>query len=141
MKRENAVVPKSDEPVCWLRTLNGEPDWSEDCVGDPDVVMNGYAREDGYDAMPLYGLHSQGIVREMCDACEASDYVHRSIPVLVNLIEATADTLSSHKEITDCCTVTRQRVEEAKALLREFRKLPDYLETRSHAQNSQQERK
>jgi hypothetical protein len=54
-----AVVPKYEEPICWLRTLNGKPDWSEDCVGDPDTVLNGYEEEDGYGAIPLYGVLSQ----------------------------------------------------------------------------------
>ncbi|HYE39170.1 MAG TPA: hypothetical protein VEB23_04515 [Ramlibacter sp.] len=42
------------KPICWLRTCDGKPDWSEDCVGDRDVVMNGYEDEVGYDAIPLY---------------------------------------------------------------------------------------
>jgi hypothetical protein len=46
----NAVQPAS-EPVLWVRMLNGEVDWSEDCVGPDSDVADNY--EESYEAGPL----------------------------------------------------------------------------------------
>lgn len=44
------------QPVCWVRTLDGEIDWSEDCLArnKPELQVDCYDPEDGYAAMPLY---------------------------------------------------------------------------------------
>ena len=42
-------------PVCYMRMLNGKPDWSEDCVGtEVDLQIDNYDPDDGYTAEPLY---------------------------------------------------------------------------------------
>jgi hypothetical protein len=47
--------------VGWLRTIDGEPDWSEDCVtvraSDMLDMLESYndsGRDDSYSAIPLY---------------------------------------------------------------------------------------
>jgi hypothetical protein len=47
-----APVQPASEPVLWVRMLNGEVDWSEDCVGPDSDVADNY--EESYEAVPLY---------------------------------------------------------------------------------------
>lgn len=55
------------EPICYLRTKDGEPDWAEDCVNiSREHVLDGYLDDDDagrYDAIPLFA----GVTTAMVD--------------------------------------------------------------------------
>lgn len=48
--------PRRGEPIMYLRTLNGKPDWSEDCIADceSDLIHDEEMYAEGYGVMPLY---------------------------------------------------------------------------------------
>ena len=52
------LAAQTGEPVAWIRTLNGKPDWSEDCLANSwQNAVDGYGDaedNDRYDAIPLY---------------------------------------------------------------------------------------
>jgi len=66
------------KPVCYLRMLDGTPDWDEHCVNEtPDDLLLGLEGENGYSVAPLYaaprrelpgivGLHA--VISDQCRA-------------------------------------------------------------------------
>ena len=46
------------KPICYLRMLDGKPDWSEDCVSEDEASLTGgYPQgHEGYTVIPLYAL-------------------------------------------------------------------------------------
>lgn len=52
-------------PVLWLRTINGKPDWAEDCVDvDAGTLLEGYEEDSGYAVMPLYAAGNQAAAKK-----------------------------------------------------------------------------
>lgn len=48
------VTPVGDEPFMYVRMLDGDVDWSEDCVSPDTSCGDDYNLEDGYTTLPLY---------------------------------------------------------------------------------------
>lgn len=62
---EDALGASGAKPVCYLRTLNGAPDWADDCVcEEPGVVLQYHDEADGYGEMPLYATPPAPVVPE-----------------------------------------------------------------------------
>lgn len=52
-------VTSDAKPVCYIRMLNGKPDWAEDCVSEDDHSLRStydrnYSAAEGYSVIPLY---------------------------------------------------------------------------------------
>lgn len=50
--------------VAWLRTIDGEPDWQEDCIYESREQFDGsgYLASEGFSVMPLYAAPSAKLV-------------------------------------------------------------------------------